>query len=270
MKKAFCLILCAIYIFSMSGCGSFFVDEEYEIYSETVDTLLTALENQDADAIYNLFSPAVRREDEDLKEKIQELLSIYDGPTEQIGDISCLAGGASYEDGMRSKDCGTRFPIFSDGKYYWIDMELMYVNTFDKSQVGVTCLEFFSAEAFYELWSYPGEYTQPPKGLNLYIKDVAEYNIVSINNYPFNIIHTNTVDLDEVRTFFETSTSTDAFVAQFGEPSASCEEHTTLIYCLPTQDGEERYLDIGHADGQIYACGIYGNFGYIDTVFEEE
>jgi hypothetical protein len=245
------------------------VDEEYEIYSETVDTLLTALENQDADAIYNLFSPAVQQEDKDLKDKIQELMSIYDGPTEQIGEI-LLAGDYLQEYGKEYRSAYTTFPVLSDGEYYWIYMELMYVNTFDESQVGVTRLEFNSAEAHYEYWSGLMDFPEEANGLNLYIKDVPEYNIVSINNYPFNIIHTNTVDLDEVRTFFETSTSADAFVAQFGEPSASCEEPTTLIYCLPTQDGEERYLDIGHADGQIYDCGIYSNFGYIDTVFEEE
>lgn len=265
MKKIIAILLCISCLFFLGGCHSFFADEEQEIYNKTVNELLAALDDKNADTIYNLFSPSVQNECTDLKEKIEELISIYNAPTEKIGNISSLAGEASYENGKTCKNAYTTFPVFSAGKYYWFYLELMYENTFDESQIGITQLDFYTADAYYEFRSSEGKQEQN-KGLNIFNENVDAYNIISINNYPYDYHPTEILHIKEVETFFETSTSVNAFVKRFGD--AAAKDEFGFIYSLPTQDGEERYLCICCDGDEIIYSEILSNYSYIDTVFQ--
>ena len=146
MKKTFAIFLLTVCLFLTSSCRSFFADEEREIYHKTVDALFAAAADKNAEAIYDLFSPSVQKECADLEEKIEEFISIYSGPVQKIGDI-LLAGGASYDNGKSCKNAYGTFPVFSNGDYYWFYLDLMYENTFDESQTGITQLDFYTADA---------------------------------------------------------------------------------------------------------------------------
>ncbi len=264
MKKIIATLLCIACLFWGSGCNSFFVDEEREIYKKTMKDLFTALDQQNVDAIYELFAPAMQNEA--LAEKIEELISVYAGPTEKIGEVPPLQGEGSYEMGEKCLTaCGT-FPVVSDGRYYWCYLELMYENTVDESRIGITQLDFYTDDAYYEFWSGDARY-QEAKGLNLYLKDVDDNNIISINNYPYDYHPVQTIDLEDAKRFFETSTSMKDFAGKFGEPAST--DEFGCVYPLGKQDGEDRYLYIAHEDDEILYCEILGNFSYIDTVLEE-
>lgn len=267
MKKVIAIILFIICLFSIGGCSSFSVDKESEIYSKTVHELLDALDNKDVTAIYNLFSVSVQKEREKLKEKIEEFVLVYSGATERIGDISSLAGGASYEHGKAYKNAYTTFPVFSDGKYYWIYLDLMYENTFDENQIGITQLDFFTADAYCELWSSEAK-QDTDIGLNIFNKKVDNYNVISINNYPYNYHPTENLNIEEVKSFFKTSTSLADFEKRFGAAAAS--DEFGFMYSLPKQDGENRFLYISCEGDKIIYSDILSNFSYIDTILEEE
>lgn len=266
MKKIITIILCLVCLFSVSGCISSFMVNEQEVYNKTVHEFLNALDKKDSDAIYNLFSVSVQKNCGNLKEKIEELISIYSGPTEKIGDLRALGGEATIEHGDSCKSAYTFFPILSDGNYFWIYLELMYENSFDENKIGITQLDFYTADAYYDFWSSDSK-QEVAIGLNIFNKKVDHYNIISINNYPYNYRPTEILDIEEVKSFFETSTSYVAFEKKFG--TTACEDGS-YIYSLADQNGESLYLSILCVDDQIMFSEILSNFSYVDTVFHEE
>ena len=239
--------------------------EEQEIYIQTMESLFARLDQRDAQGIYDLFAPSVQSEE--LEAQIQELLSVYPGPTEILGPVPPLQGENSFESGERaSAVCGT-FPLFSNGQYYWCYFELMYENTVDENQIGITEMHFFTDAAYYEVWSGDDCWAEE-KGLNLHIKDVEEYNIICINTYPYDYHPGKTVALEDAKRFFETSTSMADFINQFGEPAST--DHFGSVYPMEKENGEERYLYIAHEDDQIRYCDILGTFSYVDSVLKEQ
>lgn len=91
-KKRFIILLAGllpvICVF-LSGCGlisKFWRHlkssmNEAETYNESVDHFFAALDSRDKAAVRNLFSPYVRKTDEDLDEQIDLLLETHSGPT---------------------------------------------------------------------------------------------------------------------------------------------------------------------------------------------
>lgn len=79
MKKAAIVVLCIILLISLSGCRyiSMVLEKDKTAFNDTITALFLVLDEGDSESIYNLFSPSVRKQDQDLKEQIEQLLSIY-------------------------------------------------------------------------------------------------------------------------------------------------------------------------------------------------
>jgi hypothetical protein len=266
MKRIFAAVLCLICLLSISGCKPFLTDPEQVIYSKTVKEFLTALDHQDSDALYCLFSVAVQEERQDLKEKIEELLLIYPGPTDQIGNISSLAGESAQEMGREYRNAFTVFPVLSEGKYYWVYLDLMYENTFDKDQIGITQINFYTADAYCAIWS-GAEQLEDHKGINLFVENRDNYNVISINNYPYDFHPAKVLNLEEVTAFLETSPSMTAFINRFGEPAAA--DEFGFVYDLPKEKDGNRYLYLGCEGDLIIYAQVLSDFYYVDTILEE-
>ena len=86
MKRVAILCFTSILLISLSGCRyiSMVLEKDKTAFNDTITALFLALDEGDSEAIYNLFSPSVRKQDQDLKEQIEQLLSIYEGPVEKI------------------------------------------------------------------------------------------------------------------------------------------------------------------------------------------
>ncbi len=56
---------------------SVFQDDGDVLFNETVDNLFAAADQQDAQAIYDLFAPSVQQKNSDLMEQITAFLSLY-------------------------------------------------------------------------------------------------------------------------------------------------------------------------------------------------
>lgn len=267
MKKTVALFLCIFLLVSISGCQYFYVDRGQELYSETVHTLFDALDRKNVDAIYSLFSVSVQKDCPDLKEKIEKLISIYSGPTEKIGDISSLAEEGVSEYGNVCKNAYTYVPVFSDGAYYWIYLDFMYENTFDEDETGITQIDFWTADAYYDFW-ISGKQPKDNKGLNIFDEHTQAYDIISIDNLPYDYHPTEILDVEEVEAFLKTTGSMNAFVEEFG--TAAAKDEFGAVYSLPEQDGEDRYLYICCQGDQIVYVDILNNFGYVDRVLKEK
>ncbi|MBQ8895083.1 MAG: DUF5104 domain-containing protein [Clostridia bacterium] len=260
MKKIIVAFLCVICLVSLGGCRSFFVDEEQELYDQAVTSLFDALDRRDVEGIYNLFSPAVRNENEDLKDTIEKLISFYSGPTDQIGDVSSLGSESLYEEGEHWHNAYTTFPVLSEGNYYWVYLNLMYDNTFNESRIGITQLDFYGANDYYEFRN-SDELLEDSSGLHLYNQSTGERQIISINNYPYEYREADAISIEQVKRFLETSVSLVDFKKQFGEAAASNEFGS--VYLLPDQNGEKRFLNMTCEGDKIVYAKVFGSFSYI-------
>ena len=268
MKKAAILLICVLYLITLSGCGLVYMDDSKEktAYNDAITALFDALDERDHEAIYNLFSPYVREQDEDLEIQIDKLLSIYAGPTDEIGWDGILGGEQSYDDGAHSKNAFTSFPIRSGNTYYWCYLDLMYENTYHDKQIGIVQMDFYTADEYCIL-----EYDDRKKivdsvGLTVHADSTIDNEIRCIQGHPY-IYSTSakTLNVDDVRNFFKTSNNYSEFTNQFGHPNA---ENIYCYYELPIENGESRYLQIGTHNDSIYGAAIVNEFEYIETIYD--
>ena len=78
MKRLLCILTALPLLLSFVSCGAsrFDTSAEQKAFGDTLTALFQALDSKDTDAIYNLFSPAAKEQNADLKAKIHKMLSV--------------------------------------------------------------------------------------------------------------------------------------------------------------------------------------------------
>lgn len=214
------------------------VSGERKALGEAVDGLFAALDNRDGEAVAALFSPYVQREDEDLPEQIEKLLSVYPGPTDRYnwkddGGAKQRSGGSYYN----AANCTVYAAC--GGADYWCWVGLMYQNS-EPDKVGVTSIRFFTADEFcgvwYDDWDIPKE-----KGLAVYAERTLDCEVRAIEGRAYKYTPPEApLDLAQVKDFLAGGEKTyDQFVERFGGP---CAVNIWYFYELPPEDGAPRYL----------------------------
>lgn len=270
IKKLFCAFLAAVCILTLCSCSGTltFESQEQKAYRDTISSLFDALDQQDRNAVLGLFAPSVRQTAPDLQAQIEELLSVYPGPTDEIGWDGLLGGESHYEDGNHTKEASATFPVRSGDDYFWCYLLLMYENTVDSNQVGIVQLDFYTADE-YCIFRYDEDAKyRDDIGLKVYAEQTLEEDVRCINGNPHKYSSaTAPLNLQDVQSFFESSNRFSAFQAQFGPPNA---ENIYHYYELPGEDGKPRYLEIGADADEIFGAHIVSDLQYIADIFDGE
>ncbi len=271
MRKAALFFVSMLYLLTLSGCrpihGPINMEKGEAVFQNTVTSLFAALDERNHEEIYGLFSPAVKRKDKDLKEQIDKLLSIYPGPTDEIGWNGLVSGGASYERGKHSKHAFSRFPIRSGNTYYWCYLDLMYENTFDEQQIGITQMDFYTADEFCMIFYDTDKQFVEITGLNVHADVAIDKEIRCIESVPFMFdASTEPLNIAEVRNFFKNSDSFSEFTRQFGHPNA---ENLSVCYVLQTEGDRPRYLNIVVVGDTICSATVVNDLEYIETIYKD-
>lgn len=265
MKRFAVFVACILYLLTLTGCGSNFSlpSKEKTAYQNTMTALFTALDEADSETVYNLFAPSVQNQE--LEVQIDKLLSVYTGPTDEIGWDGLLAGGASYSNGKHIKNSFSTFPIRSGNTYYWCYMDLLYENTYDEQETGITQLDFFTADE-YCILKYEELKIADTTGLTVHADDTLEADIRCISGHPHIYSSlTKPLKLEDVTVFFNESNSFSGFKAQFGEPNA---ENIYCYYELPAEGNEQRYLQLLIDNDEICNATVVNTFEYIETIYD--
>lgn len=270
MKNLFCILLSVLCVFSLCSCGVICIDDSKEqtAYKNAIATLFDALDNKDEEAVYRLFSPAVREQDNDMKDQIRKLMSVYEGPTDEIGWDGLLASSASYEDGESSIEAYAMFPVRSGDVYFWCYLKVMCENTSAEKQVGVVQLDFYTADECCIFRYDENAKNEDSVGLEVYAEKTLEEEVRCISGWPHKYSSsTKALNMADVDNFFKTSNRFADFKARFGEPNA---EHIFTYYELPQENSKPRYLELGMDGDTILVARIVDDFMYVKTVFDEE
>ena len=270
LKKITIFVLLIAFVFSLVSCGLIYMpNNEEKALGQLLPKLFTALDSGNEEAVYNLFSPSVREQSDNLKDQISLLANLYSGPTDEY----------DYENiGIHSKEhigkpgnwasANATIPVRSGDKYYWFYIDLMYEN-FDESQVGITQLEFYTADERCAFIMSENKKTER-SGLYLHAEKALGGEVRTIDGRPYRYTDvTRNIYIAEVKEFLKTSHSFSEFEKRFGKPNAEDIYH---YYELEEENGEPRYLCIGDYDddGTIYIVSIVDDFKYIKTVWELE
>ena len=145
------IVLFAI-IISATSCFYFFDifdnSQEEVIYREALNNFVEALSKRDLEGIIALFSKSAIESNSNIQNNLAMLFEIYpDAPT-QILFNGLVSSNHSQTHGLYKSSLSSTFPIFCNGVYYWVYLELVYEDDFCADNIGISCIEFYISFGF--------------------------------------------------------------------------------------------------------------------------
>lgn len=163
-KKVVLLVSCMIAI-EISGChyqskGEYMANvirEEQDMSDEMMQSIMDALEAQDAKALKELFSPYALEHAENIDKKIAELMEFYPGSNEGYEGNCSSMGGKHYS---RLILYGT-YDVMNDGQKYEVRFITMPHNDEEPDKEGLYLIEVMTEEAEPEGFKWRNEEDEP-------------------------------------------------------------------------------------------------------------
>ena len=257
----------------MQGCTSEDpVRKEVEIkeeneYNKLIEDFIIALDDGDAIKLKAMFSAKAQKEDLEIDDEINYLISMYPGITNIRGVYAGEVELNNTFDGEKGKaSIHTRFPISINGDYYWLDFILTYRDDIDGTNIGINRLTILNKDEMYSFETDSSKLTvDGTEGLNLLIDKKTGFDIRCIEGHPYMYNESMPLDIEEVRMHLNKSLKYSDFVKIFGEANA---KDRLYIYQLPDENGETRYLSImliGSTD-EINTVRIVDDFGWKESI----
>lgn len=275
--RTIALITLIALLISITGCSLFSIFEknrEDRLYRNTIDNFFTALDTQNTDSILNLFSKSAIAEDKEIQSNIDKLIEIYpDAPTQILFD-GLLHGSYTQTDGLYRSAISSTFPVFCGGEYYWIYLELVYEDDFCADNIGISCIEFYTADEYCIYYHSDDSKVAEALGFHLYSEKTLENPVISINNSPYEYVYIDReISLMEIKSFFKTNTSYEDFVATFGHPNASQPVDNTnwylVYYEIFVDSAAPVYLEICvYGSSEIQYANLVNSTSHLEVVIE--
>lgn len=274
MKKIislFALCLCCCLMLSLSGCRSWTLMNEGKLYEETLENFFTALDNADKAAIKALFSQTVLKNDTDLDDQIDKLLSIYPHGTTEIKHVGFQQGGYEKHDGKYKARANQTTPVICNSAYFWVYMELVYVDDFDNENIGISRVSFFTADEYCLHFHNDDRNISEDLGLLVFADQLLDKEVRPINRYPYAYTPTEQmINAAEVEEFLKSNRSWADFTAKFGQPNVDTSIWSYYYYEISGTGGERQYLQIRASEDEIEYVSIVGEFEFIRTILDED
>lgn len=278
--KRFAAIALAIGLsIGCAGCGllapltgqwpnSDYAEEEDQIFEETVDAFLAAVDARDTDAVEELFSKEAREADGDLRTEIETLFSIYPEPTEFWYFDGITSGSYSSDYGDKTSELTARFPVFAGEEVFWCRLTVRYLDTRDGENEGITCVNFYTGADYGQHWYEEDFRHSEEPGLTVCWEHPAELPVRCIDGIPYQFTERNApLEEGEVLAFLKTSQSIEAFMDRFGEPCASWS--SCHIYEFPDEAGEKRYLNVSADSERIWSVSVVSELDWVRSVWKD-
>lgn len=273
------IVLFAI-IISATSCFYFFDifdnSQEEVIYREALNNFVEALSKRDLEGIIALFSKSAIESNSNIQNNLAMLFEIYpDAPT-QILFNGLVSSNHSQTHGLYKSSLSSTFPIFCNGVYYWVYLELVYEDDFCVDNIGISCIEFYTGDE-YCIYYHSDESRAPSQlGFHLFADKKLENDVICIENQPYEYIYINReLSLNEVKTFLKSNTDFSDLQNAFGLPNASQPEDAQtwyLVYYEVFVDGVAPvYVELCIQEGnKIIYANLVNSTSYLENILEED
>lgn len=247
--------------------------DEPEIYERAVDDFFAAVDSGDKEKILAQFAPNVRKNNKDLEENLDELLSFYPGPTDRCErDGNVVEGNYDQEYGIDRYNALSWFAVVSGGTTYYCKFSYVYRDDAEPDNVGIEFVDMVSEKVLCS-----EEFAKWPEEPGIFVKEDApgDYETTRVGGYPFIYVpveRKQTLTKEDVEAFLKTGGNFTDFKKQFGEPNVEEVKYSSYAYELPEEDGEKHYVSflVDHKkDWEILRVTIENdiNFVSLETLY---
>lgn len=258
----------ALLICSATGCGASYLKNQEKIYLEKVEAFFDALEKEDVQKIKYLFTQEVIENDTDIVDEIAKMISAYPEAETTIitSSLPHMQEFDTNEQGKCIYTPGTYVPVICDGEYYWVYIELIYIEGSPLDSIAIQKLYFYTADEYYIRFR---EDSPTDTGLWVFADQTLNERIVCINTIPlvFDPID-RVLDLNEVKDFLKSSKDFNEFKEEFGLPNAT--NDSDYYYEIPQTKESLKYLLVRTENDNITKVGLVDASGdYWESLWEE-
>ena len=279
MKSTFriiSLIIVIATILCVTSCSHISKEKQEEsLYQKAIDDFFSALKSKDSNGIKALFSKSAIEADADMQNNIDKLLEIYPSAPTQILFHGLLHGSYKQIDGLYRSVINSTFPIFCDGKYYWIYLELVYEDDFCTENIGISRIEFYTADEYCIYYHSDISCSSSELGFHLFAEQQLENNVICIENCPYEYVYIERdLTFTEVKSFLQSNTSFSDFQKVFGQPNASQPEDNmyfrVVFYEVFVDGADPVYVELGVRNGnEIIYANLLNSTSYLESILEE-
>lgn len=141
MKKFVIILILIVSVFNLTGCNIDFLSEQSEkidSVNDIFDQLFECLENDDVDAIKEMFAPKVRNES--LNMQIEQMCSYFEGEVSSHFGLNTPSESKSVREGkiVRKKITNARYRHVETNKdIYKISFSAITIDENDSNNVGL-------------------------------------------------------------------------------------------------------------------------------------
>lgn len=184
MKRITLLILAMGFIMlTLTSCSadSFLISDEIRAEA-TLEKIVNAVNNNDAEALVSLFSNNVLAEKPDLLNSANEFIEFIDGEIFAYTDSAenGVFSSTEFEYGKRRKEIQPSFSVETTaGKYHIAILECL-IDDYDEANVGVTSIYIINAENRHNDYVYRGDGNWTP-GINIEKGEIENEEISNSN-----------------------------------------------------------------------------------------
>lgn len=250
---SFSLIITML-ICTFSGCGLSYLKNQEKIYLEKVEAFFDALEKEDVSKIKSLFTQEVIENDTDLDDEIAKMISAYPEAETTIitSSLPHMQEIDTDEKGRTVYTPGTCVPVICDDEYYWVYIELIYIEGRPLDSIAIKNLYFYTADEYYIRFR---EDSPTDTGLLVFADQTLNEQIVCINTIPlvFDPID-RVLDLNKVKDFLKSSKDFNEFKEEFGLPNAT--NRSDYYYEIPNTKESLKYLLVRTENDNITKVGL--------------
>ena len=146
--KCVLLIVSLIFLTSCVVPGANWIPrDDKAIATETLGQIITAVLEEDEDALKHIFSQQVCEDEANhMDESIAELMDFFQGEVLEIDDSAGIGMEEEFEHGHRKIEISSAFSVTTSEREYDIAIKQCTENSFEPSGVGVTSLYIVAAE----------------------------------------------------------------------------------------------------------------------------